>query len=712
VPGTPGAAYSTTITGYDALYDVTGSTISIPTGAPGFGGTSYTYAATFNADGTPASRTIPAMGGLASEKLKYPYDAVGKQTSVVGASVYASLKYTAIGQLGQILRSGTTSLYTSLGYDVATGAITDINDTTALSGVGTLQADRTYTRTDDGDVTKIATTGAAGADTQCFGYDYLHDLTQAWTPSSGDCTAAPTAATIGGAAPYWTSYTIDPATGNRTAVTQNPTTGTGTATTDTYAYPASGASHPHAVQTVTHRGTGTTDSYGYDADGNTTTRPGQTLTYDATGKLSTVAVGAASQTSIYDPTGTLLLQSDPTNGTTLFLGETELHVAAGSSAVSAVRTYGYDGTPIAERSTTPGGTTATTTFVSGDANHTQDIEVNPITGAVVRRFADPYGNVRGTAATWSSGHGYLNAPTNTFASESLLGARAYDPTIGKFLSVDSVLSPSNPQQNNGYAYALNSPITQADPSGNEPTNPNCTTAACRNAYYGAPTDGDGTDISNAPAAAGNETPDTGSVHISPQISVSSKDPAAAHLKKDYELAKRLLAKSLTGPQQEANIWSYICQYEDPAACGADFAAVILSGGAAWSKDLNGEWHLRAPSTGGTSIPGSKTFWNDKDGNWRIDGENPNGGAGNVHLQSRVLGKNPKYYYDFAGKPGANNWYTEDGEHLPVKVFKQISDDRTYARDLGKATEAVGGVYDITSLEPPSESGAEEEIGAP
>jgi hypothetical protein len=118
------------------------------------------------------------------------------------------------------------------------------------------------------------------------------------------------------------------------------------------------------VQTVTHRGTGTTDSYGYDADGNTTVRPGQMLGFNETGKLASVTVGAATRTSVYDASGTLLLQSDPSNGTTLFLGETELHAAAGSTPVTALRTYSY-GTPIAERATTAGGTGSTVTWVSG-----------------------------------------------------------------------------------------------------------------------------------------------------------------------------------------------------------------------------------------------------------------------------------------------------------------------------------------------------------
>lgn len=46
-----------------------------------------------------------------------------------------------------------------------------------------------------------------------------------------------------------------------------------------------------------------------------------------------------------------------------------------------------------------------------------------------------------------------------------LGARLYDPTLGRFVSVDVVLAPDNPQQNNGYSYAGNDPVTVSDPTG-------------------------------------------------------------------------------------------------------------------------------------------------------------------------------------------------------------------------------------------------------
>ncbi|WP_439646864.1 RHS repeat-associated core domain-containing protein, partial [Streptomyces exfoliatus] len=52
-----------------------------------------------------------------------------------------------------------------------------------------------------------------------------------------------------------------------------------------------------------------------------------------------------------------------------------------------------------------------------------------------------------------------------------LGAREYDPTIGRFISVDPILDVTDSQQMNGYNYANNSPVTLSDPDGLRPIGP-------------------------------------------------------------------------------------------------------------------------------------------------------------------------------------------------------------------------------------------------
>lgn len=510
VPGTPGAAYKTTVNGYDKAYKPTGTTLSIPVGAPAFAGTSYTTSNIYNRDESLAAEILPAEGGLASETLHFTYNTTAQLSGLHGSTSYGAVSFTGIGQTAQIQKGTSVLDTTSFGYDAATGAVTGIQETEYNGTAYSTPATLTYGRDNTGNVTSLKNAGITTTDTQCFNYDYLKNLTQAWTPTDGNCTTAASASNIGGPAPYWESFNIDDATGNRTQEIQHGTSTSAPSTTSTYSYPAAGAAQPHAVTSVTSTGaTNSTSNYTYDAAGNTATRPGQTLTYEATGKLASDTVSSHTQTNIYDPSGNLLVQTDPTTGSTLFVGETQLHVAAGATTASAVRDYSISGQLVAERTTQAGITGSVLNFVGTDANGTPYIEINSATAAAAERYFDPYGNTRGTSVVWSSSNNYLNAPQSATTGLSIVGARAYDPTVGKFLSVDSILAPDNPMQNNGYAYALNSPITQADPSGNEPTNPDCTTVECRNGYYGAPSNGDGTDISNAPAAAGNSGSQSG-----------------------------------------------------------------------------------------------------------------------------------------------------------------------------------------------------------
>jgi RHS repeat-associated protein len=155
------------------------------------------------------------------------------------------------------------------------------------------------------------------------------------------------------------------------------------------------------------------------------------------------------------------------SSTALFNGDTELHTAAGSTTASAVRTYtGYSGVPVAERTTTAGVTGNTLYWLFTDLDGTVTAQVNQATGAIAHRYVDPFGNPIGTTPTgWSDHHGFLNKVTDTTTGLTLIGARDYDPSLGRFTSVDPVFTAGNPLQDNGYAYAGNNPITNTDPTG-------------------------------------------------------------------------------------------------------------------------------------------------------------------------------------------------------------------------------------------------------
>lgn len=84
------------------------------------------------------------------------------------------------------------------------------------------------------------------------------------------------------------------------------------------------------------------------------------------------------------------------------------------------------------------------------------------------RKQDPFGNQRGTGtvgANLQTNAGFLGATRDDASGYTPLGARLYDPEVGRFLSADPVLDLADPAQSNGYTYAHNNPVTHSDPSG-------------------------------------------------------------------------------------------------------------------------------------------------------------------------------------------------------------------------------------------------------
>ncbi|MFD0558301.1 RHS repeat-associated protein [Stackebrandtia endophytica] len=85
--------------------------------------------------------------------------------------------------------------------------------------------------------------------------------------------------------------------------------------------------------------------------------------------------------------------------------------------------------------------------------------------AVTVRRKDPYGNARGGAVNWAAGQkgfvGGVEDPTGLVH----IGARSYDPTLGKFISADPIRDFTDPQQINGYTYANANPVTMSDSTG-------------------------------------------------------------------------------------------------------------------------------------------------------------------------------------------------------------------------------------------------------
>lgn len=421
--------------------------------------TTFTYNPNGSLEGTGYGAI--AAAGMPAETVLHQYDDLGRPSQTVGGlrdlstdMLVNSTAYTKYGELYR-LELGATGKRTWLSYyydDNTRRMNRYIVDAEVPSPK---QADVNYNYDDAGNIQSVLDSTVLGVDRQCFRYDNLQRLTHAWTPS-GDCTADPSTTSLTGPAPYWQSFEYD-AIGNRKKEIQHASSGD---TTRTYNY-----SRAHSLESVTTAGPGGSnlDRFTYDAAGNTKTRNltgvAQTLDWDVEGRVGKISDNAKDTSFVYDTSGSRLLRRDP-DGTTLYLGDQEIRLAKGATKPTVTRYYAHGGQIVAMRE----GTTKLT-WLANDHQGTAQIAVNRETLAVDRRRQTPFGAPRGGAASFPGERGFVGGTIDVSTGLVQLGARQYDPAIGRFISVDPLLDPNDPQQWSAYAYANNSPITSSDPTG-------------------------------------------------------------------------------------------------------------------------------------------------------------------------------------------------------------------------------------------------------
>jgi RHS repeat-associated protein len=205
--------------------------------------------------------------------------------------------------------------------------------------------------------------------------------------------------------------------------------------------------HRHAVTAAG------TNRYGYDANGNMTWGAGRSFVWDAEDRPESVTEGGATTTFRYDAQGTRTCKE---------------------GAGGVVRTFG----PLIEQA----GCAPTYYYYAGDV-----LLARRDAGGVAWAHLDHLGSPRlwtdGVGAVISS-HDYdpFGATIGADPGERgfgghvddgevgliQMGARSYDPTLGRFVSADSLVSTVvDPQRLNRYAFAGNNPISHVDPDGHD-----------------------------------------------------------------------------------------------------------------------------------------------------------------------------------------------------------------------------------------------------
>lgn len=457
-----GQAYTTKITGYNAGGKPLGAQVTIPGTEGGLAGT-YTTTNTYNVDGEIATAALPVIGDLPAETMQFGYDANDQPTTLKSnlTTYVRGTQYTPFGEVSLVTLGSTGGKWVQLGYEYQPGTRRLQKVTTDKETLPRRISSVAYAYDPGGNITSItdtpSSTSGKPVDTQCFTYDSLRRLTSAWTPSSNNCATAPSQGALGGPAPYLNTYTYD-ASGNRKTETRATPTAS---TTSTYSYPAPGAVRPHGVTQVQTTGAVTkTDTYSYDSTGNQLSRNGEKYTWDAEGNLTKVAAADGTSTDfVYDADGNRLLRRDST-GTTLYLGDTEALLKPNGTVVGT-RYYKHGKQTVAVR------TGGKLSWLGADQHGTSTTTIADTAAQEVnRRFFDPFGNNRGTAApVWPGQRSFVGGTSDPSTGLVHLGAREYDPTLGRFISVDPEADYQQPQTLNGYSYANNNPVTFTDPEG-------------------------------------------------------------------------------------------------------------------------------------------------------------------------------------------------------------------------------------------------------
>ncbi|MFE1880351.1 ricin-type beta-trefoil lectin domain protein [Streptomyces diastatochromogenes] len=325
--------YVDRITAYDSEYRATAREIVVPSGAGKNLAGTYKYSYTYTRSGRQLAADVPAVGGLAAEKVITRYDADGLPTSTSGLSWYTSdVTYSPYGEpLRTVSGPEPYRVWTTNFIDQETGRLQrtvwdrETADSHRIS-------DSYYSYDQAGNVTSAArkeTSGTTSAwDNQCFTYDYLGELVHAWTSalagaSSAGCkssngttwgydsdghssagpvaeapddvsdatspdaalrasldTAAPAKDTVSTtAASYWQSFTYDDI-GNRAGLTEHAPGNAALDASYQYQYgklvTGNGTAEPKLVQphilAGVDRPTGADATYVSDATGNMTDR--------------------------------------------------------------------------------------------------------------------------------------------------------------------------------------------------------------------------------------------------------------------------------------------------------------------------------------------------------------------------------------------------------------------------------------------------------
>ncbi|MEU4363645.1 hypothetical protein [Promicromonospora sp. NPDC023987] len=220
--GTDQSEIVTTVDGYEVHGQPTATTTTIPQSVNGTDlgelARSWTTTYGYTVSGLPETANYQFGGGIPSETLKTYYDAADRPRGLAsdrGGIYVAAADYKPTGEPARFSLGNTHAYVQDWDYEFGTNRL---KKTTVVaedpSGVAVDVRRASYTWDHAGNLTSVFDTPAANLggrahDRQCYDYDGLGRLIEAWTPATAGCGTAPSSGILGGAAAYWHSYSHD-----------------------------------------------------------------------------------------------------------------------------------------------------------------------------------------------------------------------------------------------------------------------------------------------------------------------------------------------------------------------------------------------------------------------------------------------------------------------------------------------------------------------
>jgi RHS repeat-associated protein len=419
----------TTTTSFDAKDRVTSQTLpgqSIPT--------THTY------DGADRLATLTDAGGT----VQYGYDNDDELTSVIEpGGPQTTIGYNANGNRTTTAYPGGITMINTYAADSGGHLTPRLQSLVAKNSAGSVLTSYTYsnqTGTNDTDLWQSVTDKSNNVTK--YTYDLLNRVGEANTMNGSSQVAD-----------Y--KYSYDPSGNILSAVNGSATT--------TFTYNAANElcwSLNNASTNGCSKAprTGAT-TYSYDAGGNQTTDSGNSLAFAYNGLNQT--------TSVTPNGGTALTFSYRSSGQSSRAGAggaafTDNSLGLGSSTTGGNTTYytrDTSGRLISER--TPGGSYYYLFDGLGSV-----VGLTSASGALSNTYAyDPYGNTTSSTGTvtnpWRFAGAYLDSSTGLYK----IGARYYNPALGRWTQQDPLEQPDSLINGNRYAYVGDNPVNDADPSG-------------------------------------------------------------------------------------------------------------------------------------------------------------------------------------------------------------------------------------------------------